>query len=188
MAPNGSPVVLVVEDDDDVRTTYEIWLDDDWEIRTAPDGAAALAALDASVDVVLLDRMMSGLSGREVLDVIRQREVDPRVVMVTAVEPDVDVVEMAFDAYLTKPVEKDELDETVRTMLERREYDDRLQEYYALVEKRATLEAKKTGGTLADDERYAALTRRIEELEAELGSKAADAEGEEFVALFDEAT
>lgn len=188
MARSESPVVLVVEDDDDVRTTYEIWLDDDWEIRTARNGKAALAALDPSVDVVLLDRMMSGLSGREVLDVIRQREVHPRVVMVTAVEPDVDVVEMAFDAYLSKPVGRNELAETVRRMLERREYEDRLQEYYALVEKRATLEAKKPESALADDERYAALTSRIQDLEAELGTKAADAKGEEFVAMFDEVT
>ena len=186
MAPRDSPVVLVVDDDDDIRGTYELWLDDDWEIRTAEDGEAALEALDSSVDVVLLDRMMSGLSGREVLEVIRAREADPRVVMVTAVDPDVDVVEMEFDAYVTKPIDREELDETVRTMLERREYDDRLQEYYALVEKRAALEAKKIDDALADDERYAALTRRIEALEAELGAKTADAEGEEFVALFDE--
>ncbi len=44
------------------------------------------------------------MSGDEVLDTIAERGIDPAVVMVTAVDPDFDIVEMPFDEYLTKPV------------------------------------------------------------------------------------
>lgn len=188
MAPSDAPVVLAVDDDDEVRTTYEIWLDDNWEIETAADGEAALDALDPSVDVVVLDRMMPGLSGREVLDEIDDRDADPRVVMVTAVDPDTDIVAMPFDAYLPKPVDSDELNETVEKLLDRRDYDDKLQEYYSLVEKRATLAAQKPGEALAEDDDYRELNERIEELEPELSERVADTEGEEFVALIDDVT
>lgn len=186
MPSTDQPVVLAVDDDDDLRTTYELWLDSDWEIRTAADGEEALSKLDDDVDVMLLDRMMPGRSGREVLDEIEDREADPQVVMVTAVDPDVDVVAMPFDAYVTKPIDRDELDETVRTMLERSSFDDRLREYYALVEKRATLEAQKPDDVLDDDERYHELSERIDELEGELEGAVADIDDEEFAARLDD--
>lgn len=140
---NGPAKILAVEDDDDVRVTYEIWLKDAWQVETAADGSEALEKLDESVDVVILDRMMPGLSGDEVLERIRERDLGCRVVMVTAVTPDYDIVEMPFDAYFAKPIERQDLNETVEILLERTRHDDRLQEYYSLVEKQATLEAEK---------------------------------------------
>ena len=186
MPTSDQPVVLAVDDDDDLRRTYQLWLDDDWEVRTAADGEEALSTLDDDVDVMLLDRMMPGLSGREVLDEMGDREANPQVVMVTAVDPDVDVVEMPFDGYVTKPIDREELAGTVRTMLERRSFDDRLQEYFALVEKRATLEAQKPDDVLDDDERYRELDERIEELEAELEGEVAGVDDEEFAARLDD--
>jgi len=59
--------------------------------------------IDETVDVVLLDRMMPGMSGQEVLAAIRERGLDCRVAMVTAVDADFDVIEMGFDEYLGKP-------------------------------------------------------------------------------------
>ncbi|GAB7093579.1 response regulator [Halolamina litorea] len=186
MDQSDPPVVLAVDDDDDVRTTYELWLNRDWEVRTASGGEEALEELDPAVDVVLLDRMMPGLSGRDVLAAIGDREADPQVVMMTAVDPGLDIVEMPFDSYVTKPVDRDELNDTVDTMLERREYDDRLQAYYALVEKRATLEAENTESALQDDERYHELGDRIEELEGELHAEMGDMDTAEFAALLDD--
>lgn len=181
-----SPTVLAVDDDDDVRVTYELWLDDAWDIETAADGSTALEELDDSVDVVILDRMMPGLSGHEVLEEIRDRDADCRVVMVTAVNPDFDIVEMPFDAYVSKPIERQELNDTVETLLDRRRHDDKLQEYYSLVEKRATLEAEKSEQALENDARYEALTGRIRELETELQDDIVELDQEEFVALVDD--
>lgn len=47
--------------------------------------------------------------------------------MVTAVDPDFDIVEMSFDDYLTKPVGRDHLVDATDEMLARDAYDDDLQ-------------------------------------------------------------
>jgi len=168
MTGSTAHVVLIVEDEPDVAETYNLWLSDDYDVRIAEDGDEGLQKLDDAVDVVLLDRMMPGLSGDEVLERIRERELGCRVAMVTAVEPDFDILEMGFDAYLSKPIRSQELHDTVEKLLERSEYNALLQEYYALVEKQATLETAKSGAELAESEEYSKLKARIDELRGEL--------------------
>ncbi len=168
MSESDPPVVLIVEDEPDVAETYRLWLEADYEVRMAQDGDEGLELLDESVDVVLLDRMMPGLSGDEVLERIRERDLGCRVSMVTAVEPDFDILEMGFDAYLSKPIRSEELHETVENLLERSAYDDLLQRYYSLVEKRATLEATKSNAELAESDEYESLKAEIEEMRGEL--------------------
>jgi DNA-binding response OmpR family regulator len=183
MSDSDQPVVLIVEDEPDVAETYKLWLRDDYEVRMAHDGDEGLEQLDEDVDVVLLDRMMPGLSGDEVLERIRERDLECRVSMVTAVEPDFDILEMGFDAYLSKPIRSEQLYETVENLLERSEYDALLQEYYALVEKRATLEATKSTAELADNERYAAMKAEIESLRSDLDMALGGVEDDEdFIA------
>jgi len=169
MPRNGDPVVLIVEDEPDVADTYRLWLETEYHVRMAADGDEGLDLLDDSVDVVLLDRMMPGLSGDEVLSQIREQSLDCRVAMVTAVEPDFDILEMGFDAYLSKPVKSEQLRRTVENLLERSEYDALLQEYYALVEKQATLESTKSRAELDHSDEYGQLRDDIDELRNELG-------------------
>jgi two-component system response regulator AdeR len=168
MSDADTPIVLIVEDEPDVAETYRLWLDADYEVRMAQSGDEGLDELDGSVDVVLLDRMMPGLSGDEVLERIRDRGLSCRVAMVTAVEPDFDILEMGFDAYLCKPIKSARLHETVENLLDRSEYDDLLQEYYSLVEKQATLEAAKSSAELTDNEDYRDVQARTDELEGTL--------------------
>lgn len=185
MSSENDPVVLAVDDDEAVLETYRLWLQDEYDVRGAEHGEAALDRLDDSVDVVVLDRMLPNLSGHEVLDRIREREADPAVVMLTAMDPDYDVVDVPFDAYLTKPTSKEELLETVDLLHRREEYTEDLREYYSLAERAATLEATKPKRELDDHEGYQELRRRIEELEAELGD-ALNLGHEEFVAVAQE--
>lgn len=168
MTDSTAPVVLIVEDEPDVAETYNLWLKGEYEVRIAENGDEGLAKLDEDVNVVLLDRMMPGLSGDEVLERIRDRDLSCRVAMVTAVEPDFDILEMGFDAYLSKPIRSEELHDTVEKLLERSNYDDLLQEYYALVEKQATLETAKSGAELAESDEYEQLQGRIDELQDDL--------------------
>ena len=165
---DSDPVVLIVEDEPDVAETYRLWLEDTYTVRVAGNGEVGIDALDESVAVVLLDRMMPGLSGDEVLEQIREQGLDCRVAMVTAVEPDFDILEMGFDAYLSKPVKSDQIRDTVENLLERSEYDSLLQEYYSLVEKQATLEATKASVELEDSDEYDDLTARIDDLRDDL--------------------
>jgi two-component system response regulator AdeR len=164
----SDPVVLVVEDEPDVAETYRLWLLDEYDVRIAENGDEGLEKLDERIDVVLLDRMMPGLSGDEVLEEIREQELGCRVAMVTAVEPDFDILEMGFDAYLSKPVKSEELKETVENLLERSEYDSLLQEYYSLVEKQATLESTKSRTELDESDEYSKLRDRLVELRNDL--------------------
>lgn len=168
MQGNRRPVVLVVDDDDQVRDLYETWLEGDYDVRSADSGAAALDIVDDDVDVVLLDRRMPDTSGDEVLDEIRTRGLDCRVVMLTAVDPDVDIIDMEFDDYVTKPVTQDDIVDTVETMIARSNYGDLLQEYFAVASKRATLETELTDEELAESEEYDELVIEAEALREEL--------------------
>jgi len=180
---DSDAVILIIEDDPDVAETYRLWLEGRYGVKLAGDGDEGLDMLDEAVDVVLLDRMMPGLSGDEVLGRIREEGLDCRVAMVTAVEPDFDILELGFDAYLSKPIRREQLRETVENLLDRSEYDSLLQEYYSLVEKRATLEASKSRTELADSEEYEQLEAEIEARRTDL-SETLDgvADDEDFIA------
>jgi DNA-binding response OmpR family regulator len=186
----SQPLVLVVEDEPDLADLYAAWLGDEYRVRTAYGGHEALDVLDdvdGTVDAILLDRRMPGLSGDEVLAAVRERGVDCRVAMVTAVEPDFDILEMGFDDYLVKPVASDTLRETVEGLLQRDEYDTGVQDLFALTSKKAMLEAEKSASELADNEEYQALTEEIETLRADVDdSLEAVAETDDFEGLFRE--
>ena len=162
------PLVLVVEDERDLADLYATWLRDEYRVRVAYGGREAIDELDDEVDVALLDRRMPDLSGDETLDAIREEGVDCRVAMVTAVEPDFDVVEMGFDDYLVKPVSQDALKDTVENLLLRNTYDQGIQELFALASKKALLESEKDPATLDANEEYRELSERVAELRADL--------------------
>lgn len=70
------PLVLVAEDDFNVRLTLEIVLEDEgFEILLAADGEEALRqARDSHPDVILLDQIMPKLDGKQVLHALRADE------------------------------------------------------------------------------------------------------------------
>jgi len=177
--------VLVVDDEARLADLFAAWLQSDWTVETAYDGEEALAAMTDSVEVVLLDRRMPGLSGDDVLERIREQGYDSRVVMVTAVDPDFDIIELGFDDYLVKPVAKDDLLEMVDDVVARSKYEADIQEYYALVSKKALLEAEKTDRELATNAEYQGLRDRVDELEARADERVAEmTTHDEFVGAF----
>ena len=103
--------------DDDVRLApHEVTL------AHATDGARGLALVDAGgIDVVLLDIMMPGLDGLEVLRRLRAKSALP-VVMLTARGDETDRVvglELGADDYLAKPASPRELLARIRAVLRR---------------------------------------------------------------------
>ncbi|ELZ40028.1 response regulator receiver protein [Halorubrum californiense DSM 19288] len=183
------PLVLVVEDEPDLADLYAAWLGDEYRVRTAYGGREALDQIDEAddeVDAILLDRRMPGLSGDEVLTAVRDRGIDCRVAMVTAVEPDFDILEMGFDDYLVKPVTSETLRETVEGLLRRGEYDSEVQELFSLTSKKAMLESEKSANDLADNEEYQRLTERIEDLRdrADESRDAVATDDEDYEKLF----
>lgn len=160
--------VLVVDDEPLVADTFSLQLDRWYDTRTAHGGEEALDLVDADVDVVFLDRRMPGISGDEVLRAIRDRGLDVRVVMVTAVDADFDILSMPCDGYLRKPVDGTELHETVEQQLAVRRYDERVSEYFSATDKIAALEADRNARELDSNEEYAELRKRQAALREEL--------------------
>ena len=162
------PLVLVVEDERDLADLYATWLRSEYRVRVAYGGREAIEKLDGEVDAALLDRRMPDLSGDETLKAIREEGIKCRVAMVTAVEPDFDIVEMGFDDYLVKPVSRSTLTETVENLLLRSTYDEGIQELFALASKKALLESEKDLATLESNEEYQELSEQVADLRADL--------------------
>jgi DNA-binding response OmpR family regulator len=165
MADSGGPTVLVVDDDEAVAEVYSRQLEKRYTVDTAYDGENALDAVTEEIDVVLLDRRMAGLSGGEVVEVIRDRGLDCGVVMVTAVDPGFDIVDMGFDDYLIKPVTEEELHDAVEETYERVTGEQQMRKYLAVASKIATLRTEKNSAQLEASDEYARLQERFERLQ-----------------------
>lgn len=181
--PDPDPVVLIVDDDPRLVNMHAGWLKNDNTIRQAYDGEEAFRQLDESVDLVLLDRRMPGISGEDVLARIREWNLDCGVVMLSAVEPDFDIVDMGFDAYIVKPGFREEVVETVTDVLAREMHNDPLREYLALLAKESLLRAEKSDIDLVASNEYDRLRARLAELEAQLEDPTDVADDEQLQAI-----
>ena len=118
------PVILVVDDEPNVRESFRLVLEDVYDVLDAPDGARALDAVRTSqVDLVLLDIRLPEMDGIEVLERIKAIDEGVEVILVTAVKTVRTAVAAmklgAFD-YVTKPFDEDELLTLVRRALQKR--------------------------------------------------------------------
>lgn len=139
---NAGPHILVVDDNEDNRYTLERRLrrQDHTRITCVPDGEQALAALEANpCDLVLLDIMMPGLSGYEVLERLKAdtgfREIP--VIMISAIDELDSVIrciELGAEDYLGKPFNPTLLRARVRACLERKRLRDQEAAYTLKVE------------------------------------------------------
>ena len=186
MSDSDMPTVLVVDDEPDVTDAYAAQLRERYAVRTAYSGREALEVIDEGIDVVLLDRRMPGESGDEVLDKFREGGVDARIAMVTAVDPDFDIIEMPFDDYLTKPVSREDLFRTVERLLTCAKYEDQFQEFYSLTSKIATLRANKSEAELENSEEFEHLHDDRERVREQLDETIAEFDDEGFAAMFRE--
>ena len=150
-----------MDDEEDVEEAYSLWLSEGYDVRTATGGEEAMGKLDGA-DLVLLDRRMPGLSGDEVLKRIREEEHRCRVAMVTAVDPDFDIIEMGFDDYVTKPVDKDDLVEVTERLLALNDFDETLSDHFALAQKAAALKTEKTEEELESHDRYNEIVEEMD--------------------------
>lgn len=115
--------VLVVDDEPHIRTVLRAYLEaDGFEVSEASDGSEAIAALrDGEPDLVLLDVMMPGLDGLEVLRQLRAFS-DVYVIMITARAEEVDKLVglgIGADDYVTKPFSPREVAARVKAVLRR---------------------------------------------------------------------
>ncbi|MFF9479701.1 response regulator transcription factor [Streptomyces sp. NPDC014733] len=125
LRPDGDPVrVLVVDDEPDVTEVLAgAMTGEGWQVRTAADGAGALAAArDFRPDAVVLDRMLPDLNGLEVLRALRRAEPGLCVLFLTArdaVEDRIAGITAGGDDYVTKPYSLEEVLARLRGLLRR---------------------------------------------------------------------
>ena len=115
--------VLLIDDDQNISKVVKLYLEkEDYEVYTAFDGASGLEKFnEISPDIVLLDIMMPGIDGMEVIKEIRKKSTAP-VVMLTAKSDTFDKVlglELGADDYIVKPFEPKELMARVRAVIRR---------------------------------------------------------------------
>ena len=116
--------ILVVDDEPHIREVVGSYLArEGHEVRYAADGDAALAsALDDEPDLIVLDVMLPGRSGFDVLRELRTAGRRSAVIMLTARDDVIDRVaglEIGADDYVTKPFEPRELVARVGAVLRR---------------------------------------------------------------------
>jgi DNA-binding response OmpR family regulator len=161
---SDSATVLVVDDEQEVADIYALRLRDEYQTRIAYGGEDALEEIDEAVDVVLLDRRMPNVSGDKVLERIREAGYDCRIIMLTAVDPGLDILDMPFDDYLCKPVEKDDLVAAIEQQLRVHRHDEQLSEYFEATAKLRLLRAELPPQERTQNEDIERLEARIEEL------------------------
>lgn len=119
--PEGARTVLVCEDEESLRELIRVSLGPGFHVLEAADYETALALVEANrLDLVLLDLVLEGRSGFDVLEALRA---DPRTartpVLVISASSDVDAhaLSAGADRFLPKPFEPDELRRITLEML-----------------------------------------------------------------------
>ncbi|MEV4255594.1 response regulator transcription factor [Spirillospora sp. NPDC049652] len=157
---DGTPVrVLVVDDEPDLTDVLgRVLAQEGWQVRTAADGAGAIAtAREFRPDAVVLDVMLPDIGGLSVLRELRAASPEVCVLFLTArdaVEDRVAGITAGGDDYVTKPFSLEELLARLRGLLRR-----------AGLTRRAAASALLTVGGLSMDEDAREVTRDGEVVE-----------------------
>lgn len=104
--------ILIIEDDQNIHEMLKtLLMQNGYEIKSAYSGTEALLVHDQTVDLIILDLMLPGKSGEEIICELKQIHDVP--VIVTSALSDLDkklnLFELGADDYVTKPFSNDEL-------------------------------------------------------------------------------
>jgi DNA-binding response OmpR family regulator len=121
--PNAAKTVLICEDDPNLRTLVRLALGEEgYHFLEAPDGPSSLAlAQQTHPDLIVLDLMLPGLSGFDVLRELRQARdfADTPVIVISAwSHSDEAAIDAGADRFVAKPFDPDELRDAALAVLE----------------------------------------------------------------------
>jgi DNA-binding NtrC family response regulator len=178
------PRILVVDDEPGVRESLRMLLKDSSEVVTAAGVDEGLRAIaDAPPDLILLDLVMPGRSGFDLLTAVSESDEPPPVIVLTAtktVATAVEAMKLGAADYVTKPFEVDALRIKVRQLLDRRDLENEV------VRLRATVAGRdRLGGLLGRSEAMQEVfhtIRRVARSRASVLIGGASGTGKELVA------
>jgi two-component system nitrogen regulation response regulator NtrX len=124
MAPRRKPLVLVVDDEADIRSSLRMILEyEGYDLVEAGSGEDGLDAVDrAHPDVVLLDVKMARMDGLEVLARVKQKDPALPVVVVSghgSIQTAVEATRLGAFDFMEKPLERERVLLVLRNALER---------------------------------------------------------------------
>jgi DNA-binding response OmpR family regulator len=151
--------ILVVDDEPAIVTVVRERLErEGFAVRAVASGEEALAHMDADpADLVVLDVMLPGMDGFEVLRRLRGASHTVPVIVLTARDEDVDKIvglELGADDYLVKPFNPRELSARIRAVLRRQAEVKALEAEVARVEALAAMESPPAGLSAAEGLRF----------------------------------
>ncbi|WP_338232868.1 response regulator transcription factor [Companilactobacillus muriivasis] len=115
--------ILVVEDDENLANNIASFLSDFSEVDIENDGLSGkFAATEDVYDLIILDIMLPGMNGYDVLKNIRNDKINTPVLILTAkaeIDDKIHGFNLGADDYLTKPFHREELQLRVKALLKR---------------------------------------------------------------------
>jgi signal transduction histidine kinase len=149
----GKPVLLVVDDEEGPRTSLKVVFKNDYEVLLASNGTDAIKlARSNKVDVAILDILMHGMSGVDVLRELKHVDEDIEVIMLTAYE----TLETARQAlrlgareYLNKPFDIAALRAVASNALAKRRATKELKSAHSRLKELQEEISKSSGGAVA---------------------------------------
>jgi len=116
--------ILVVDDENGVRQSFNMVLKDDYHVLLAGTGQEAMDIFrENSVDLILLDILLPDISGLELLGKLVETDPNTEIIMVTAVneiETAVQAIKLGAYEYIIKPFVVDEVLTVIQRALEKR--------------------------------------------------------------------
>jgi DNA-binding response OmpR family regulator len=123
---NAQNIVLVIEDNDDIRNFLRLTLEPTYRVFDTVDGETGIEkALEIVPDVIVCDVMMPGKDGFDVTKILKKQEKTSHVpiILLTAkagVENRITGLETGADAYVPKPFSSDELHARIKNLIDGR--------------------------------------------------------------------
>ena len=120
--------LLIVDDEKNIRLMLTQCLNDNYDVDIAVNGEEGLVQiLTKEYDLVMLDIKMPGLNGMEVLKRVRDKNINTKIIMMTAygtVEKAVEAMKLGFVDFISKPFTPNEIRFIVSDVLNRDSLDE----------------------------------------------------------------
>ena len=118
----ANPKILICDDEEGIRESLKLVLGDDYNLVTVDSGEMAIKVLQNSKDIklILLDIKMPKTSGLDVLQEIKKKFPQVKIIMVTgykSVETAAEATRLGASGYIIKPFKSQEILDTVKKNL-----------------------------------------------------------------------